>query len=61
MQDHEGRERCNPDPDCPWCMGAGTVDSGGFTPWDAPIGVACSCTYVDTSSFIGGKLDKREM
>lgn len=37
--------RCAPDPNCPWCLGEGSVDSGGFTPWDAAIYVACGCTY----------------
>jgi hypothetical protein len=36
---------CNPDPDCGFCHGTGEADSGGFTPWDAPISVRCSCTY----------------
>jgi hypothetical protein len=29
--------------DCGFCLGTGVVDSGGFTPWDAPIQIACSC------------------
>lgn len=33
------------DPDCPWCLGEGVVDSGGVTPWDAPIDIPCGCTY----------------
>lgn len=31
---------------CGFCLGKGVVDSGGFTPWDAPIDVACGCTYI---------------
>ena len=27
--------------DCAFCGGTGEVDSGGFTPWDTPISVAC--------------------
>lgn len=34
-----------PDPNCPQCNGTGMCDSGGFTPWDAPIEVRCGCTY----------------
>ena len=41
-------ERKEPDPNCGWCLRAGMVDSGGFTPWDQPIDVACACTYVNT-------------
>jgi len=40
MKDH-----VEPDPDCPWCLGEGVVDSGGFTPWGEGIDVRCSCTY----------------
>jgi len=40
-----------PDPDCGWCLGTGIVDSGGFTPWDAPIDIPCSCTYMEDSEF----------
>lgn len=34
-----------PDPNCPWCLGEGVVDSDGVTPWDAPIDIRCGCTY----------------
>jgi hypothetical protein len=28
---------------CPYCLGEGFVDSGGFTPWGDGINVPCSC------------------
>lgn len=39
-----------PDPDCPWCRGEGVVDSGGFTPWDEGIEVACGCLHVPATN-----------
>lgn len=32
-------------PACAQCGGSGECDSGGVTPWDAPIFVRCGCTY----------------
>src|SRR5208282_1851130 len=34
-----------PDQNCEQCRGRGEMDSGGVTPWDAPILVRCDCTY----------------
>lgn len=28
---------------CSNCEGEGGFDSGGVTPWDAPIGIPCGC------------------
>lgn len=36
-----------PDAKCDRCAGTGTMDSGGFTPWDASISIRCLCTYID--------------
>lgn len=34
-----------PNPECVYCHGSGAMDSGGETPWGAPIDVRCVCTY----------------
>jgi hypothetical protein len=42
-----------PHPNCPNCAGAGVMDSGGFTPWDAPISIRCVCTYPEPAATQG--------
>ena len=39
-----------PHPNCPLCHGEGVMDSGGFTPWGAPIDIRCECTYPEPTS-----------
>lgn len=47
----ESHTRCDcpqeidPDPNCSYCNGSGAADSGGETPWGAPISVRCACTF----------------
>ena len=36
-----------PNPECEYCQGSGCMDSGGTTPWGAPISIRCNCTYKD--------------
>lgn len=57
MQQSECEPRKNPDPDCPWCLGQGVVDSGGMTPWDAAIFVACGCTYGEVGDPINPRVN----
>ena len=33
------------DPDCTFCNGSGMQDSGGVSPWDEAILVACDCLH----------------
>lgn len=34
-----------PEPDCSFCHGSGSSDSGGQTPWGEWIAIRCGCTY----------------
>lgn len=36
----------DPDPNCGFCLGLGSVDSGGSTPWGESIDVACGCLRI---------------
>lgn len=60
--EERGFKFVRPDPDCGVCGGEGTVDSGGFSPQDQPVSVACPLcmpeSYNRTGPLCDGKSKK---